>query len=294
MSHIAYVNGRYLPQKDALVHIEDRGYQFADAVYEVTCIWKGRPVDHARHLARLRRSLAELRIPAPMSDGAVTAIMREVVGRNHIKKGTVYIQVGRGVAPRNHSFPTRNTKPSVVITAKHGAGPSEAVAQAGVKVIVQPDIRWGRVDIKSVGLLANSLAKQAAVEVQAFEALLVREDGTVTEASTSNVWLVTKNKTIVTHPATNKILSGITRATVMQLAASAGYKVEERVFTLDDVYAAKEIFLTGTTTFVLPVVRVDERSIANGEPGEISLHLRQLYVDYVNGLDDRAWALSAA
>ncbi|MBL8628969.1 MAG: D-amino-acid transaminase [Rhodospirillaceae bacterium] len=293
MSHVAYVNGRYLPQQQAFVHIEDRGYQFADAVYEVTCIWNGKPVDHAGHLARLRRSLAELRIPTPMTDAAMTAIMREIVRLNRIRMGAVYIQVGRGVAVRNHPFPLKQIKPSVVMTAKHGAGPAEAVAQAGVKVTVQPDIRWGRVDIKSVGLLPNALAKQAAVEAKAFEALLVREDGVVTEASASNAWLVTKDKTIVTHPGTNKILSGITRATVMKLAKQAGYTVQERTFTLDDVLAAKEVFLTGTTTFVLPVVQVDERMIANGAPGEMALNLRKAYLDYVNGLDDSAWSVKA-
>ncbi|MBL8642661.1 MAG: D-amino-acid transaminase [Rhodospirillaceae bacterium] len=290
MSHIAYVNGRYLPQAQAFVHIEDRGYQFGDAVYEVTCIWNGRPVDHAGHLQRLRRSLSELRIAMPMSEAAFSAIIREVVRRNRVKKGTVYIQVGRGVSPRNHPFPVKHIRPSVVITAKHGAGPSEAVAQAGVKVAVQPDIRWGRVDIKTVGLLPNALAKQAAVEAKAFEALLVREDGTVTEASASNAWLVTKDKAIITHPATNKILSGITRATVMKLAKQAGYTVQERAFTLDEVYAAKEFFLTGTTTFVMPVVQVGDRPVANGSPGETALRLRQMYIDYVNGLGDEAWS----
>jgi D-alanine transaminase len=291
MTHVAYVNGRYVPQRQAVVHIEDRGYQFADAVYEVTCIWNGKPVDHAGHMARLRRSLGELRIAVPMSDAAFTAIIREVVRLNRIKNGTVYIQVGRGVAVRNHPFPTKAPKPSVVITAKHGTGPSEAIAQAGVKMIVHPDIRWGRVDIKTVGLLPNALAKQAAVEAKAFEALLVQADGVVTEASSSNAWLVTKDKTIVTHPSTHKILSGITRATVMKLAQKAGYTVQERTFTLDDVYAAKEVFLSGTTTFVLPVVQVDERIIANGAPGEITLALRKAYLNYVNGLDDTAWAV---
>ncbi len=291
MTHIAYVNGRYLPQRQAFVHIEDRGYQFADAVYEVTCIWNGKPVDHAAHLARLRRSLAELRIQAPMSDAALTVVLREIVRVNRVKNGTVYIQVGRGVATRGHAFPTKKTKPSVVVTAKHGAGPSESIAQAGVKVTVRPDIRWGRVDIKTVGLLPNVLAKQAAVDAKAFEALLVQADGVVTEASSSNAWLVTKDKTIITHPATNKILSGITRATVMKLARAAGYTVHECTFTLDDVYAAKEVFLSGTTTFVLPVVQVDDRVIANGAPGETALSLRKAYLDYVNGLADTAWAV---
>lgn len=294
MSHVAYVNGRYVPHKEATVHIEDRGYQFADAVYEVTCIWNGKPVDHAAHLRRLVRSLAELRISMPCSAAALTAITREIVWRNRIQKGTVYLQVGRGVAPRNQSFPIKPTKPSIVMTAKHGTGPSESLAQKGVKVTVQPDIRWGRVDIKTVGLLPNALAKQAAVEAKAFEALLVKPDGTVTECSTANAWIVTKDKVLVTHPTTNEILGGVTRDTVKRIAKAAGYEVQERTYNLDEALAAKEMFLTGTTTFVLPVVQVDERSIANGGPGQVSLDLRQRYVDYVNALDETAWAVSKA
>jgi D-alanine transaminase len=291
MSHIAYVNGRYLPQRHATVHIEDRGYQFADAVYEVTCIWNGRPVDHAGHVKRLARSLSELHIAMPCSPAALTAIMREVVRANRLVKGTVYVQVGRGVAPRNHVFPATAVKPSLVMVAKHGAGPSEALAQAGVKVTVQPDIRWGRVDIKSVGLLPNVLAKQAAGKAKAFEALLVKPDDTVTEASASNAWIVTKDRTVVTHPLSHHILGGITRDTVLRLAMAAGYAVQERPFSLDEALAAKEMFLTGTTTFVLPVVQVDDRPIANGSPGTVALDLRRRYLEFVEALDDRAWAV---
>jgi D-alanine transaminase len=291
MSHIAYVNGRYVPQRLATVHIEDRGYQFADAVYEVTCIWDGRPVDHSGHIKRLARSLSELRIAMPCSAAALTVIMREVVRLNRVMRGTIYIQVGRGVAVRNHPFPTKPIKPSLVMVAKHGAGPSEAVAQAGVKLIVQPDIRWGRVDIKTVGLLPNALAKQAALEAKAFEALLTKPDGTVTEACAANAWIVTKDKVLVTHPLTNEILGGITRDTVLRIATRAGYQVQERAFSLDEALAAKEMFLTGTTTFVLPVVQVGERPIANGAAGSVALDLRQKYLDYVNALDDRAWAV---
>ncbi|MSO97377.1 MAG: D-amino-acid transaminase [Rhodospirillaceae bacterium] len=293
MSHVAYVNGRYLPQKQASVHIEDRGYQFADAVYEVTCIWNGLPVDHAAHMRRLRRSLSELRIAMPCSEAALTAITREVVRRNRVTRGTVYLQVGRGVAVRNHSFPAKPVKPSLVIVAKHGAGPTESVAQAGVKVLAQPDIRWGRVDIKSIGLLPNALAKQAAVEAKAFEALFVTPSGTVTEASASNAWIVTKDKALVTHPLSTEILGGVTRDTVLRLAKAAGYEIQERPFSLAEALAAKEMFLTGTTTFVMPVVRVNERPIANGSPGSVSLDLRQRYIAYVNALDERAWAVDA-
>jgi D-alanine transaminase len=291
MSHIAYVNGRYLPHKLALVHIEDRGFQFADAVYEVTCIWNGRPVDHARHLARLARSLAELAIPRYWTDAALTVIAREVVRRNHLVRGTLYMQVGRGVAPRAHQFPTQGVRPSLVMAAKHGAGAPESTAQAGVAAITAPDIRWGRVDIKTVGLLANALAKQKAAEAKAFEALLTRPDGVVTEATSSNAWIVTKDKMLVTHPLTTGILGGVTRAAVIELARAAGYEVRERPFTLAEALAAKEVFLTGTTTFVMPVVRIDDRPVANGAPGTVALELRARYRARMDALDDAAWAV---
>lgn len=290
MSHVAYVNGQYLAHKQARVHIEDRGYQFADAVYEVTCIWNGRPVDHAGHLARLERSLSELGAKMPMSKAAMTVVIAEVVRRNRLNRGIVYLQVGRGVAPRNHLFPAAQVRPSLVITTRHGIGLTEPAAQNGVKVITHPDQRWGRVDIKSVGLLANAIAKQKASEASAYEALLVRSDGTVTEASSSNAWIVTKDNVLVTHPLSNHILGGITRSRVMEIARSAGYRIEERTFTIADALAAKEVFLTGTTTFVLPVVQIDDTMVANGTAGLSSLDLRARYLGFINGLDDRAWA----
>lgn len=289
MSHVAYVNGRYLPHRRAFVHIEDRGYQFADAVYEVTCIWNGRPVDLAGHLDRLERSLGELNSPMPASRAGLAMITREVVRQNLLTNGIVYHQVGRGVAPRNHLFPPHPVRPSLVITARHGVGPSDAVAQVGVKVIRHPDQRWGRVDIKTVGLLANAIAKQKAAEAKAFEALLIRPDGVVTEASSSNVWMVTKDKALVTHPLSTQILGGVTRRAVMKLARNAGYAVEERTFSLDEALAAKELFLTGTTTFVLPIVQVDDRPVGNGAPGTVALDLRQRYVASIDALDDSAW-----
>lgn len=290
MSHIAYVNGRYLPQSVAHIHIEDRGYQFADGVYEVVCIWNGVPVDYAPHIARLNRSLRELRMRSPASDGALTVIAKELVRRNRVVKGTLYVQVNRGVAPRAHPFPKDAVTPSLIMTVKHGAGPSDAAAEQGVQVVTAADQRWGRCDIKTVGLLANVLAKQTAAEAKAFEALLVRPDGIVTEASASNAWMVTKDQTIVTHPATNAILGGVTRATVIRLAKAAGYKVDERPFTLDEARAAKEVFLTGTTTFVMPVVQIDETPVANGAPGTVALDLRRLYRGFIDGLHaDVAW-----
>jgi len=289
MSHVAYVNGRYVPQGFAQVHIEDRGYQFSDGVYEVVCVWDGLPVDYAPHIRRLARSLNELRIQQPMSWKALTVAVREIVRRNRLNKGIVYIQINRGVAPRAHPFP-KNTAPSVVITAKHSAGPAESVAKRGVNVVTADDIRWSRRDIKSVSLLANILSKQKASEGKAFECLLVDAKGYLTEASAANVWMVGRNKTIVTHPESQTILSGITRASVMKIAKDAGYTVAERPFTLKEALNAKEVFLTGTTTFVMPVVRIDDRAIANGHPGEYALDLRQRYAKYIGNIDkSKAW-----
>jgi len=290
MSHIAYVNGRYLPQASATVHIEDRGHQFADGVYEVMCIWNGLPVDYAPHVVRLKRSLDELRMRAPMSAAALTVIVKEVVQRNRVNKGIVYIQVNRGVAPRSHPFPDTNVKPSLIVTAKHTAGTPDNIAEKGVRVITAPDIRWERRDIKSVGLLPNVLAKQSASEAKAYEAILVRPDGTVTEASASNAWIITADKTIITHPATNAILGGVTRATVKDLARAAGYTVVERSFSLEEARGAKEVFLTGTTTFVMPVVQIDDKPVGNGAAGLISLDLRNRYWAYVEGVSPAtAW-----
>ena len=291
MSHIAYVNGRYVPHKSALVHIEDRGFQFADGIYEVFCVWKGKPVDYKGHIVRLRRSLSELRMTLGASDAALTVILKEIVRRNRLENGIVYIQINRGVAPRAHAFPGAHVKASLIVTAKHGVGLPEALAEQGVKVVSAPDIRWGRRDIKSVGLLPNALAKQAATESKSYEALLYGPDGVVSEASSSNAWMVDGNKTIVTHPTTNMILGGITRATVIKLAREAGYQIAERTFTLDEAKRAREVFLTGTTTFVMPVVQIDEQPVANGHAGSVALDLRQRYRAYMEALDDTAWAL---
>ncbi len=285
MSHIAYVNGRYLPHSSASVHIEDRGYQFADGVYEVVLVWNGIPVDYGPHIVRLKRSMDELRMKHPMSAEALTVVVREVVRRNLFGTGIVYIQVNRGVAPRAHPFPSADVKPSMVVTAKAFAGSSDAMAEQGAKVVTARDIRWERRDIKSVGLLANALARQGAAEQKAYEALLVKDDGTVTEASASNAWIVTADKTIVTHPTTNAILGGITRETVIKLAKGAGYTVAERAFTLDEARSAKEVFLTGTTTFVMPVTQIDDKPVANGSSGLISLDLRKRYRNYMDSLD---------
>jgi D-alanine transaminase len=275
MSRIAYVNGQYVPHGQAAVHIEDRGYQFADGVYEVCEVYHGRLVDETRHMDRLERSLTELQIDMPMGRKPLGVILREVVRRNRVKNGMVYLQVTRGVAKRDHVFPAEGTPPAVVVTSRP-ADPAKADAQAkkGVNVITVPDNRWERVDIKSVGLLPNVLAKEAAKKVGAKEAWFVDEDGFVTEGGSTNAWIVTMDGVLVTRPADFGILRGITRTVVLEVAEKEGIRVEERKFTVAEAKAAREAFITAATTLVMPVVRIDDQSIGNGAPGSVATALR--------------------
>lgn len=280
MPRIAYVNGRYIRHADAAVHIEDRGYQFADGVYEVCEVARGYIVDMKRHLDRLDRSLKELRIGWPVDRRVLENLMREVVRQNRVTNGLVYLQVTRGVAPRDHYFPAADTKPSLVITAKRTSpAASQARAEAGVKVITVPENRWERVDIKSVGLLPNVLARQQAKEAGALEAWFVDPDGTVKEGASTNAWIVTKDGVLVTRPAEMGILRGVTRATLMDVAAKEGVRVEERPFTVEEAKAARESFITAATTVVMPVVAIDDAPVANGHPGSLTLALRQAFFD---------------
>ena len=275
MSRIAYVNGRYLPQQVATVQVEDRGYQFSDGVYEVCEVRGGRTIDQRRHLARLKRSLDELRIDTPMSEAALATVMRECVRRNRVRDGIIYLQVTRGVARRDHAFPPPGTRPSVVITA-HGLDvvANERIAADGVAVITVPDNRWQRVDIKSISLLPNVLAKQAARERGAKEAWFVDAEGNVTEGSSSNAWIVTKGGKVVTRPADHGILRGITRTVLIEVISAQGLQLEERPFTVEEAYGAREAFLTSASQIVMPVVRIDEHPVGNGAPGSIATALR--------------------
>lgn len=275
MSRIAYVNGQYIPHGHAAVHIEDRGYQFADGVYEVCEVYHGRLVDETRHMDRLERSLSELEIDMPMGRKAFGVILREVVRRNRVKNGMVYLQVTRGVAKRDHVFPAEGTPPAVVVTSRPAdTAKAEAQAKKGVNVITVPDNRWERVDIKSVSLLPNVLAKEAAKKVGAKEAWFVDADGFVTEGGSTNAWIVTMDGVLVTRPADFGILRGITRTVVLEVAAREGVRVEERKFTVAEAKAAREAFITAATTLVMPVVRIDDQSIGNGAPGSIATALR--------------------
>ncbi|MFT0874973.1 D-amino-acid transaminase [Rhodopseudomonas sp. G2_2311] len=278
MSRIAYVNGRYLDMRDASVNIEDRGYQFADGVYEVCEVRGGKLVDMPRHLARLQRSLGELRIKEPMPLSALSVVMHEVVRRNRVNHGIVYLQVTRGVARRDHGFPAASVKPAVVVTAR-SLDPAKGQANAahGIKVITLPENRWPRVDIKSTALLPNVLAKQAAREAGAYEAWYVDRDGYVTEGSSSNAWIVTKEGRVVTRSAEAGILPGVTRAVLMDAFEALQVRFEERPFTPAEAASAAEAFVTASSQLVMPVVAIDGQAIGDGKPGALAKRLREQF-----------------
>lgn len=280
MGRIAYVNGRFVPHGEAMVHIEDRGYQLADAVYEVWAVFGGRLADAEGHFARLERSLGELRIAMPMSRAALTLVLKEALRRNRVREGMIYLQVSRGVAKRDHAFPAATVRPAVVITAS--AVDREAVearAAKGVSVVTTPENRWGRCDIKTVGLLPNALAKQKAREAGAAEAWFVDDLGFVTEGASSNAWIVDGEGRLRTRDTNANILRGITRSTLLDVIAREGMEVDERPFTPADAVAAKEAFITGAGTLVLPVIAVDGKPVGQGAPGPVAIRLRRLYIE---------------
>ncbi|MEW6019428.1 MAG: D-amino-acid transaminase [Pseudomonadota bacterium] len=280
MPRIAYVNGRYTPLAEAAVHVEDRGYQLADAVYEVWSVFDGKLADAEGHFARLKRSLGELRIDEPMSREALTVVLREVLRRNRIREGLLYLQVSRGVAPRDHAFPAHPAAPAVVVTAKPLNRPaSEAKAALGVSVVTTPEIRWGRCDIKTVGLLPNVLARQAARERGAAEAWFVDDIGLVTEGASSNAWIIDRQGVLRTRDTNANILRGVTRLTLLDVIAKAGLKVEERAFTPEEAAEAQEAFITGAGSLVLSVTHIDGRPIGGGAPGPVAKRLRSLYIE---------------
>jgi D-alanine transaminase len=279
MSRVAYVDGQYLPHRSAAVHIEDRGYQFADGVYEVIAVVGGRLLDDERHLARLARSLAELRIKAPMSNAALRVVIAEVVRRNGVRDGIVYVQITRGVAPRDHAFPAA-ARPVLVVTSRPRRRAGPRAVDGGVAVIMIPDIRWQRCDIKSVALLANVLGKQQAKEADAFEAWQVDREGKVSEGTSTNAWIVTPDATVVTRQADSAILDGVTRLAVLDIIRREGYNFVERPFSVVEAKSAQEAFLTSTVVGLLPVVKIDGVAIGNGQPGLLSKKLRECYLTH--------------
>ena len=277
MSRTVFVNGAFLPFDEARIPITDRGFLFADGIYEVSAVLNGRLVDNEAHLARLDRCLGEVRIPNPHAAAEWTRLMEELVRRNGLVEGLVYMQVTRGTAERDFAFP-KDATPTVVMFTQAKVITRSPQAESGVSVVTTPDLRWKRRDIKSVALLAQVLAKQEAAEAGVFEAWMV-EDGFVTEGSSSTAFIVTADGRVVTRPLSTAVLPGITRLAVMRLAAERGLSVEERLFAVEEAHGAAEAFLTSASSFVMPVVAIDGRPVGTGKPGPLTRRLRQLYLE---------------
>ena len=280
MPRIAYVNGRYLPHAAATVHVEDRGYQFADGVYEVIAVHKGGFLGEKGHMDRLDHSLSELRIVSPMARKPMMMVLREVVRRNGVLDGLVYLQITRGVAPRDHPFPSKCTS-SLVVTAVKRPPINKIDLLAGISVISIPDIRWKRRDIKSVSLLPNVLGKQQAIEVGAQEAWLIDNDGFVTEGTATNAWIVAKGGELITRDISENILNGITRLALLEAAREKGVSLVERPFTIAEAIDAPEAFISSSNSHVKAVTRINGQSVGNGHAGELTTRLLDIYMDFI-------------
>ena len=285
MPRISYVNGQYLPLSQASVYVEDRGYQLADGVYEVIAIFNGLLVDKVDHLRRLERSLNELRIRLPVNICALNFIMNETIRKNRIVNGKLYLQITRGVAPRDHAFPA-NCQSSIVVTVSNVFWPSKVESKQGCSVITSSDTRWSRVDIKSVSLLPNVLAKQDAIDAGADETWFVDEEGYITEGTASNAWIVTRNNQLVTRQTGKNILAGITRKTILKLVKEEGIEIVERPFTVIEAKSAKEAFFTSSTSLIKPVISIDNVSIGNGNPGLMTCGLIDQYFKFMENLTE--------
>ncbi|HWU81042.1 MAG TPA: D-amino-acid transaminase, partial [Caulobacter sp.] len=280
MSRFAYVNGRFVRHGEAVVHIEDRGYQLADGVYEVWAVFDGKLADAEGHFTRLWRSLDELRIAHPMSEASLTLVLREAVRRNKVREGLCYLQVTRGVAKRDHAFPNPAVLPSIVITAKSvDRAAADAKAAQGASVVSVPENRWGRCDIKSIGLLPNALAKQAARERGAIEAWFVDDMGLVTEGASSNAWIIDAEGALRTRDTNANILRGVTRSTLLEVIRESGLPFSEKPFTVAEAQGAREAFITGAGSLLTPIVQVDGVTLGDGKPGEVATRLRRLYIE---------------
>ncbi len=288
MSRIAYVNGAYLPQRDAAVNIEDRGYQFADAIYEVVHLYKGRFIDEKRHLDRLERSLKEIALPMPMARNALVHVLHEVARRNRVTEGLLYMQVSRGVARRDHAFPAASVPPALVVTIRRIPPYPASIDSWGGAAITHPDLRWARRDIKSTALLPNVLARQAAREQGAVEAILHEADGTVTEGAATSFWIVDKDGALRTRQLGEQILPGCTRGALMALMQDEKVPFVEGPYTLDDVKTAREAFITSATSFVKPIVKIDGRPVGDGTPGPVARKLFDLFARHVKGMANAA------
>lgn len=284
MSRIAYVNGRYVDQRLAEVNIEDRGYQFGDGIYEVVHVHAGRFIDEDRHLDRLDRSLREIQLPAPMSRAALRHVMRELLRRNRVTEGLVYMQVTRGVARRDHAFPAKPVPPALVLTVKRIPPYPTDVDKWAATAITHPDLRWARRDIKSVNLLPNVLARQAAKAQGAIEAILYEEDtGIVTEGAATTFWIVDEHGVLRTRHLDHGILPGCTRGALIAELQQAGIPYEERAFTLEEARRAREAFITSATSFVKPIIRLDGKPVGEGKVGPVTRRLFDLFARHVKG-----------
>lgn len=278
VGRIAYVNGRYLPHASAGVHIEDRALQLGDGIYEVTNVVGGKPIDEEPHLDRMERSLRELGMEIPMCRAALKVVMREVIARNRIANGLLYLQVTRGAVKRDHVPPKNPPRPTLILTMRaQDVGAFATRMEKGIAVSTQPDIRWGRCDIKTVQLLPNLLAKQAAKQAGAFEAWLVDADGYVTEGASTNAWIVDGVGNVVTRDLSNAILPGVTRKIMLEAMDEAQIKVVERKFTVAEALAAREAFISSATGAAVPVVTIDGKTIGNGTPGPLTRRIHDLY-----------------
>jgi D-alanine transaminase len=283
MSRIAYVNGRYLPQAEASVNIEDRGYQFADGIYEVVHLYDGRLIDADRHLARLDRSLREISLTPPMGRAALLHVLREVARRNRVREGILYMQVTRGVARRDHAFPAGHVPPALVVTVRRTPPFPKDVAKWAGRAITHPDLRWARCDIKSVALLPNVLAKQAARAQGATEAILLTADGMVTEGASTSVWIVDAAGRLRTRQLDQSILPGCTRGALLALIGEAGVDCVEGPITQTELRAAREVFLTSASSFVKPMLALDGAPVGDGTVGPVTGRLFDLFARHVTG-----------
>jgi D-alanine transaminase len=282
MKKISYVNGKFVPHSTASVSIEDRGYVFSDGVYEVFQVRQGIILNGDGHMQRLQRSLAGLKIRSVLSPAEIRVITAQLLQHNNIQDAVIYLQVTRGVAPRNHAFPSASVVPSMVMTLLDMPKPKPQEYEQGVKVITHPDLRWKRRDLKTISLLPNILAKEEAAQKGAVEAVLIEDNKTVTEGSATNVYMVDNQDVVWTHPDDGAILGGITRSNLLTIARNAGIQVREETFTEAQLLAAKEAFLTSTTKHVLPVTKINDKPVGDGKVGSVTKQLGAMYEGFID------------
>jgi D-alanine transaminase len=286
---IAYVNGRYLPHADASVHVEDRGLQFADSIYEVCAVLDGCLMDEAGHLDRMQRSVGALAIDMPMARESLRIVMREMIRRNRLKDGLLYLQVTRGAHKRDHPMPAAHRSTLIMTARPVNMSATEKRRSEGIAVVTSPDMRWQRCDIKTTGLLANVMAKTQARKAGAFEAWLVDRDGKVTEGASTNAWIVTQDNVLITRDLSSNILAGVTRLGVLDALAAEGFNaIEERAFTVDEARGAREAFVTSASGGVMPVVSIDGHRLGEGRPGTVTGRIHELYTRFAHAAAEAA------